>query len=268
MDVVIDSSIDVVPNDGLLIPSQHHYYHQILTCLGYPADQPPVADLLRQLDHLTGKWLVISPIHWQATHNDAMIMAVGEELQLQETEAQAWFNALAEFLKPTQLHYYNSHTWLMQCNDQPPIFAKPAHTLRHQSMMPHLEFLDDSLFWQRFITECQMFLSGHSLNKQRSFPLNGLWIWGGGELQLPGKRPIVVDEQQNKQLATCLSTNVNIYSPQQHFTDDTLILWRDVERITELQQHLKQQAVSWYWNNQAYSSKPASWFKRLWSHIK
>ncbi len=130
---------------------------------------------------LDGDWLVISPIYWQATHNDAMIMAYGEALDLPDDESRRWFAALADFLKDDNvtLHYQDAHTWLIQFAQCPPIHSKPVHMLLQQPLMQHLKTLDPTLFWSRFITENQMFFSEHPLNKARigRYPINGVWVW-------------------------------------------------------------------------------------------
>lgn len=269
MNVVINSCIDNVPEGSLPLPNQGHYYHHILTCLGYPLFEPPVADLLRRLHGLDGTWLVVSPIHWQATHNDAMIVAAGDDLQLTELESQKWFEAFADFVSDEKIsaYYHDASTWLIQLDGHPRITAKPVHSLLHQSMMPQLEALDTTFFWQRFMTESQMFFSGHALNTLRNgrYPINGLWIWGGGVLRQPGKHAIVVNDQHTQSLAALLSTNVSLYSAEQSYPHDTLMLWSDLERLGDLQTKLTKQTVSWYWNNHVYQLKPKHWLRRLWS---
>ncbi len=301
MNVVINSYIDKVPEGGLPIPNQEsvivlaasgfplpdghgsvvpgermieapnqgHYYQHILSCLGYPLLTPPVADLLRRVHELDGDWLVASPISWQATHNDAMIVAAGDDLQLTELEGQTWFEAFAEFVSAEDLraYYHDANTWLIQRNQHPSITTKPVQAMLHQSMMPHLEAMDNTFFWQRFMTESQMFFSGHVLNTLRTgrYPINGLWIWGGGVLQAPSKHPIVVDNPQACSLATLLSSNVSVYSAEQTYPRDALVLWSDLSRLRDLQTTLTKRTVSWYWNNHTYQIKPKHWLKRLWS---
>ncbi|MDP3704481.1 MAG: hypothetical protein Q8R24_01050 [Legionellaceae bacterium] len=269
MNVVINSCIDTVPEGSLPIPNQSHYYHHILSCLGYPLLTPPVADLLRKWHGLDGVWLVVSPIHWQATHNDAMIVAAGEDLQLTELEGHQWFEAFAEFVsaETMRVHYHDASTWLIQLSEHPIITAQPVQTMLHQSMMPHLDGMDHTFFWQRFMTESQMFLSNHALNTSRigRYSINGLWIWGGGVLQTRSKCTIVVDNQHAFSLATLLSLNVSFYSAERIYPRDALVLWSDLSRLKALQAKLTKQTVSWYWNNCTYQTKPKHWLKRLWS---
>lgn len=138
---------------------------------------------------IDGHWLTVSPIYWQATHNDAMIMACGAELDLPDDESRRWFEALAAFLvhDKVKLHYHDAHTWLIQFDAAPPINAVPVHTLIQQSMMQQLKALDPTLFWSRFLTETQMFFSEHPLNKAREerYPVNGVWVWDATHVPKP-----------------------------------------------------------------------------------
>lgn len=273
MDIVINADIVSPPENSTVIPTQGNFYHNILSCLGYPNNAPPVADLLRKYHHLEGEWLVASPIHWQATHNDAMIIASGSQLELSEQDSQCWFEAFKEFVAPenVRLHYHDAQMWLIQSDDKPQITAKPAYFLQHQSMMPELEALDKTLFWQRFITENQMFFSSHSLNKSRTglYPINGVWLWGGGKLAPKMQTQMISNDHDLLELASLLSTNVNETHALSGAEKNSLVLCADLNQHTHhaLQEQLQKNTVSWYWNNLAYQSKPKSWISRLMERI-
>ena len=275
MDVVINAelhcerSIDEVPASTVSLSHQGDFYPNILACLGYSNESPPVADLLRSYHGLEGEWLVASPIHWQATHNDAMIVASGHELSLTDQESRLWFAALSEFvtLDNIKLHYHDAYTWLLQCNGKPQMTAKPVHMLHHQSMMPELRRLDDSLFWQRFITENQMFFSAHSLNTARSelYPINGVWLWGGGQLYDRVQTPLICADDSLQRLANILSTNVSADNSTLSITKHSVFLFNElnIDEQRALQTRLQKNTVQWYWNNVAYLSKPKRWLSRL-----
>lgn len=258
MDVIINSDALSVPEGTTPIVRVGEYYHQLLTCLGYDENRPPVADLLRRYHGLDGEWLVASPIYWQASHNDAMIVACGSALQISEDESMRWFDALADFLKndPIKLHYHDASTWLIQPNEYIPIQSKPVHALIQQSMMMQLHGLDPTFFWQRFITENQMFFSEHPLNQSRTdrYPINGLWIWGGGELNSPGLVPIVYDDEVGARLANLLSTRTIAYLPGQKYSKETIY-------ILSTSPEFKKHTARWYWNNLAYMSKRKRWWQ-------
>lgn len=269
MDVVINSSSDAVPDGATSMTTYSNYYHNMLVCLGYPIDAPPVADWLRRYHSLEGEWVVVSPVHWQATHNDAMIIASGHELTLSEAESRVWFAELSEFvaLYKIKLYYHDKVTWLLQCDGRPPITAKPVHMLHHQSLMPELKKLDETLFWQGFLTENQMFFSAHPLNQKRKDTcfINGLWLWGGGYLHECVQKPLLCSDDSLLPLAKLLSTDVDSYYSVSSIARDSVLMFTTLSQHDklELQLRLQKNTVRWYWNNLAYLSKPKSWWSRF-----
>ena len=269
MDIVINGEIDKLPDAHVLIPHHGHFYHNISACLGYSKDYPPLADLLRRYHGLEGEWLIVSPIHWQATHNDAMIIASGHELQLSEQESQRWFAAFSDFVAADFMdtYYHDAHIWLLRCDGKPPIVAKGVSTLRHQSMMPELRALDSTLYWQRFITENQMYFSSHPLNKDRDkcYDINGIWIWGNGAPENRTQKPFVCFDPGLVKLANLLSTTVSIYAASAAYSKNVLLLCNQLSPMqqTALNTHLQQHTVRWYWNNVAYQSLPNTWWSRF-----
>lgn len=259
MDIIINA-----PSPGAESVQIGNYYHNILNCLGYPENSPPVAELLRRYHHLDGHWLVLSPVHWQATHNDAMIVACDEALDLTDEESRDWFAALVEFLEHdnVKLHYHDAYTWLIQFSECPPINARPVHQLLHQSLMQQLQALDASLFWSRFITENQMFFSEHPLNKTRTgrYPINGVWVWGDGEL-IQGNQALVCGDEAACELAQIVSTQVSRYVPSPRILKNTIMLFSAFnEQQTD---QFKKNTVHWYWNNASYETRALGWFSRL-----
>jgi len=134
-------------------------------------------DDVKKKDH----WLVATPVHWIATHNDAMITACNSSLKLSEEDSRRFFTAIAAdaACSGVVMRYHDPYSWFIRAPGHPPINAKSAESLLHQSLMPTLQLLDTTFFWQRYLTECQMFLSTHSLNKERILvpTINGIWIW-------------------------------------------------------------------------------------------
>lgn len=274
MDIVINANSVSIPEGKTPIQTQGHYVQNILACLDYPLDAPPLAELLRQFHELEGEgqWFIASPIHWQATHNDAMIIASGEELELCDDASRRWFEAFTNFIatEGMQLHYHDAYTWLLRAPEKPEILAKPAYAMHHQSLMPVLQNLDGTLFWQRFLTENQMFFNTHPLNNERTGPysINGVWIWGGGRLHAPVQSPIVCDGLVDSRLAHLLSTNVTAYQSIRSFSKNQILLFHALDKQTQhhLELHTQQYRVRWYWNNLAYESPPKNWLLRMLSH--
>ncbi|KTD21117.1 hypothetical protein [Legionella londiniensis] len=270
MDVIVNDRLESLPEGSIQVPGYGDFYYHLLSCLGYSSNHFPLADLLRRCHGLEGDWYIASLIHWQATHNDAMITASPDDLKLSELEARLWFAALKEFIaaENMELFYSNPHLWLIQCKQPRTIQAKPLYDVLNQSMMTHIRNLDSTLHWQRFITECQMFLGSHSLNDNRpDLPINGLWVWGGGALAKPGTRPIISGDSGYSYLASFLSTKVIPYEPRRSYPDNAVLLFATlaVKDLANLQNQLKHYTVNWHWNNLSYTTKPRKWWSRLWS---
>ena len=268
MNIIINTSIDHIPDGFELIPNQGNYYHHILSCLGYPEERPPVAELLSRYHGLEGRWLVVSPIHWQATHNDAMIIASGDALQLSDEEGRCWFDVFQAWmsLENIRVLYHDANTWLMQCEDKPLLHAKPVHSLHNQSLILELRQLDSTFYWQRLITEGQMLLSEHTLNKERgSLPvINGVWFWGEGALDTKEQGVLIFSDEPSMKLARTLSSEVGLATvacPE----NSLILLHREIPN--ELSFYKKQPAketVQWYWNNLACSRiKKKNWLSRF-----
>ncbi|GGI75431.1 hypothetical protein [Legionella impletisoli] len=267
MHVVINAEIDALPQNANLISNGGNFYAHVLACVGYPIDALPVGALLAKQFELSGEWLVASPVYWEATHNDALMKASGADLHFSEKESEAWFIAFTEFVRVDgfETYFVDKHTWLLRCDEKPPIVSIPIHHALHQSMMPLLQSLDNTMYWQRFMTESQMFLSSHALNEQRNdFPINGIWLWGEGELHEQGKKPILAQTESLVRLAQILSKHSKRYEPSYRPTKDSLLLFDDLkdESLFQLQQQLKNKSVQWFWNNAVYQTRSKRWFAR------
>ncbi|WP_133127837.1 hypothetical protein [Legionella nagasakiensis] len=272
MDVIINAQHTVVPEPSIRLTEHGHFYHHLLSCLNYSDKYPPVADLLGRYYGLEGRWLVVSPVHWEATHNDAMMIATSHELHLSEEESRQWFSAFAEFSaeERMQAYYCDAHTWLLRYDDKPEIIAKPAHSLLHQSLLPHLQALDETFYWQRFITESQMFFNTHPLNDKRpDCSINGLWLWGSGRLNTSVCIPVICGDSYLIEIANHLSSDVRLYQPSQSLPKNAILLidCLDANELHHLQVQLCHTTVHWYWNNGVYCTRPKKWLSRLWGSI-
>ncbi|WED44315.1 hypothetical protein [Legionella cardiaca] len=245
------------------------YYTNVLGCMGFDASNPPIADLLRIYYKLEGNWLVASPIHWEATHNDAMITATDSNLVLSEEESRLLFADVAEFLSLYNIDafYHDPYTWLLKIDNKPTISSQSVYAMLHQSLMPALNKLDKELFWQRLITELQMFLSSHPLNikRQHQLPINGLWFWGEGEFKPKSNKKLITDDEVLLGLIPKIA-QISPLSSSFTFDKNSMIFIKYPQRIdiSSLKEKTQKYTVHWYWNNLAYSKQPARWWSRLW----
>lgn len=271
MDLIINDIKDEAPSDSSSLHGLKDYYQNILLCLGYEEQHLPLADLLKYYHHLSGQWFVATPVHWEATHNDAVLVAGAKELALSEEESRLWFKEVADFLKDDGFNpvYHDAQTWLFKAEGKPPFKSKSLSSILHQSLMPLLTNLDNSLYWQRLFTELQMYLSAHPLNLRREseLPVNGLWFWGEGCMQKYGKKVITTDDKILQAWADETGQKMSVLSANSNIQPEQLIVIYDAKQIKlcNLEDKIKKNQVNWYWNNCSYSKKAAAWWSRLWS---
>lgn len=268
MDVIINDNKDSPPLNSKLLNEQGSFELNFLSVLGFDIYNPPLGDFLRQYYQLDGNWVAVSPIHWQVTHNDALITLSGEALNLSQQESHEWFKVVAEFLSEEHLHlhYHDSVTWLLRVDNKPPIKSSPVHLLLNQSLMPHLEKMDATLYWQRLFTELQMFLSNHRLKHQRvNGPvINGLWIYGSGQFYL--EKEVQTDDLQFLQAFSDKAGRFELTKVQDN-KGIVLLKHMTQRHLAELTDVFKDQNTNWYWNNKAYQTDKKRWWNKLWRKL-
>jgi hypothetical protein len=265
MNVVINSECHAVPYDVALLTSEEHMVLNLLASIGYDPVNPPLGDLLRKSHRLEGEWVVLSPVHWQATHNDAMIVSAGSDLQLSEQESRHWFKLLNDYLYDDgmTLFYHDEHTWLLEVTNKPHLNARPVHRVINHSLMPELAQLDSTMYWQKFFTECQMFFA----SQPNATTVNGIWAWGSGTLS-DNQTVTICAEESYLSMASICSNHVTLYTPSIQPGDYQILLLNEFATLSsQHQQELLQRPVHWYWNNSAYASTRLNWFIRIWRKL-
>lgn len=265
MDVIINANADCLPHGSKQLDTQYNYLLNILHGLGFQEENPPVADFLRQIYNLEGDWLVVEPVFWEASHNDAMIMTAGSHLYLTEEESRSLFRDVALFLAEDglALHYHNAFTWLVKVDGKPKISCKPASLMLHQSMMPVIKGMDDTMYWQRLLTELQMYLSAHSCRQRDGLmPINGLWFYGDGTFKFAHNTTVVTDDEQ---LLASFPFNTQRLSFDESKFNHSIVVINDYQKNTmdNLLSAIGNQPVRWFWNNMAWSTPRKNWWARL-----
>lgn len=261
MDVVIHANCPLTGIPKQPIKGYGHAYLHLLKCLGYGDNEYPVGEWLRLYHGLEGKWLVVTPIHWQASHNDVVLLACGASMNGTEVQMRQAFDVFSVFAAEAgvRVHYHDPYTWLLHCDDKPTIHALPPYVLLQQSIFSSIQSLDPTLYWQRFITEVQMLFAQHL---SPSSQINGVWIWGEGALKAASDRPVWVSRPHQLEMASLLSNHVQSGEEKEKVT----LLWFESlspEAHSSLCTQLKPYAVNWYWDNLAYHTKKSSWFSRF-----
>lgn len=264
MDIIVNGDMKELPANSKSITRQPNYYYSILECLGYEPQHLPLANLLKLYHQLEGDWLIASPVHWEASHNDAMLSAAFSELKLSDEESRLWFFEVADFLKADGFTpiYHDAYLWLFKIDSKPRIYSQTLETLMHQSLMPVFSSLDNSHYWQRLITEMQMYLSAHPLNlKRQGLTINGLWFWGEGTFEFKN-RTILSDDP------ILLSNNsaIKALTSSTSFNKEDLVIIHDPKQIEDsgLLEKTKTSNLNWYWNNCHYASQKKSWWSKVW----
>lgn len=263
MDVIINSDCTPVPEMAEHVDSQAELH--LLSCVGYDPINPPLGDLLKTVHNLKGNWIVLSPIQWEASHNDAMIVALSKDLDWHEAESRHWFKLFADYLAHDhmELYYHNAHTWLLCVDNKPPLNALPVYQVLNHSLMPELAALDKSLYWQKFFTECQMFFAAHSSTS----PVNGLWPWGAGSLGEMKSVPVDSDATMLP-LAQAVSSKARLYNSSNEFKDIRILFLSDFDALSdEDKEKITKITTRWYWNNCTYTKTNPNWLIRLWRSV-
>lgn len=261
MNVIINANCELTPQDSKPLVSQGSALLNLLSCLDYDVENPPLAALLAKYHQLEGDWLVLNPAHWQASHNNVVITAFGKELELAESELKALFHLFSDYLREggVALYYHDESTWLLSSTHNSLLKTKTIHQIVNKPLMFELAQMDTTMYWQKFFTESQMFFSS-----QQQLVLNGVWLWGGGRLGKKKELSIIAD-YSFFELAQLCATDVSLYEPTSSLTDYDLLLLSDISVLNKThQEQLEKKEVSWFWNDQAYVYSPASWFTRLW----
>lgn len=278
MDVILNTEDEDLVSELIISQEascQGDAYLHLLRLLGTDSLYPPLATFLAFLQDLPGKWALLSPIHWQASHNDVRVLASGEMLGLGEEKALLLFSILEDFFKMANLplHYLDAKYWLINIEGQPKLKAKALPDILQQRFLPHLSQVDQGFFWQRLLTEVQMFLKGQpSWAAESSFSaleVNGVWIWGQGDLTFAvdtkNKRKILCDHAPLLHLNT-LGQRVSLISEAQGFQRNDIV-WlqnKDPSLLLRLKQEALRLPITWHWNNRVYQTRPKTLWERLW----
>ncbi len=163
----------------------------------WDAQHLPVADLIRKSfsEPIAGTMLspdsplvCADPVHFRADRDSAALIPA-DMLQLSDSESDALLESINDFLLPDSLHVSRtaSGQWLMSGKDGRELPSYPPSFLAHRNASAFLSEDEASGSWRRLMTELQMLLHAHPVNKereqQRRLPVNSVWFWGGASLR-------------------------------------------------------------------------------------
>lgn len=143
----------------------------------------PVRAAADGLETGEGYWLCADPVNLQLQHAQMMVLP---EVAPSRAEADALCAGLNEHFDGMGFHFVAPHPkrWYVQLETEPQITTTPLQQVAWcdaKSYQPHGA---DALRWQRIVTEVQMLLYAHPVNRKREERgealINSLWLWGGG----------------------------------------------------------------------------------------
>lgn len=264
LDVIVNAPCTLVPKYARSLSCYRDFMVHALLALEYPIDALPYAALLAKAKKLPGSYVMVSLVHWQASHNDAMFLAVDRELGLDSRQLRIWFEELSPLLEDggSQVFDAGNGQWLLSVGNKERVRAEPPSALRHQSLMPAIAGLGTSGAWQKLFTEAQMFLHAHPLNSRtEKHTINGLWFWGGGVLSGALARPLYTDSSVLQHIVGAQSLDA---LPTSNIEDGVVVLENpDNKLLNRCQALAKTQESRWYWQDAAYAMPVRSWWKRF-----
>lgn len=258
--IILDAFTSLQEIREQVLPSLGTAALNLLESLEYSTSNPPLAALLKAYHQLEGEWVIVSPIRWEATHNDAQIVAFGEALDVKEQDFQSYAHYLAE--AGHSLFYHSPVLWLLRVDGAPPLHAKPVHQLLGKPLMPELLELDSSMYWQKYITESQMFFAA----KMQDSAINGVWLWGSAPLT-PKTTALCVDATCYP-LAQHAQAPVTLYNPELSLKAFPILLIKDLNSLSQAhKKQLKGMHSTYYWNNIAYINSKPHFLHQLWRYL-
>ena len=130
-----------------------------------------------------GYWLCADPVSLQLQRAQMMLVP---DVAASEEEVAALCLSLNEYFGDTGLAFFAPHPqrWYVRLDIDPQLMTTPLRQVEWQDAKFHQPQGADALHWQTMITEMQMVLYAHPLNRVREergeLVINNLWLWGGG----------------------------------------------------------------------------------------
>jgi hypothetical protein len=160
-----------------------------------PAGEAPIAALSRLGEGVSapasGWWLRADPVYLQA--DQARVYLLGNyHLGLRLDEAQALAAELDALVADDGLQFevYDPLRWYLRLPADPGIRTQSLSAALAGDVGELLPTGPEVRRWHRLLTELQMLLHASAVNAEReargALPVNGLWLWGGGELPALG----------------------------------------------------------------------------------
>jgi hypothetical protein len=138
-------------------------------------------------------WLRADPVHLLARRDRLTLVDPGI-LNTSAEEAQELTSLLNRHFAADGLlfHAPRPERWYLRAPGTPRLATRELSQAAGRDVAGALPTGEDSLYWQRTLTEIQMLLHEHPVNQRREarneLPINSVWLWGGGRrARVPGQ---------------------------------------------------------------------------------
>ena len=218
------------------------------------------AFLAQQMGLPSGQWMVVSPVHCQVTHNDAMIIATCQEFEWQsamEDYYQSFVKWMAQDGIP--VHRFSNTIWLMDASHLPELNTLPLDEMNHRSLQPYLSNLPSP--WLKWWTEVQMML--HGVYGQGPYAVNAVWPWGGGVLPTFDNIWTLSENHLYREMLK-IYPQVAVWQSHVKLKDQAIFLIEDTEQSLLSKLPLNQFVSHWWWLD-THAEIPA---KTMWDTFK
>lgn len=166
----------------------------LLNRLGWQGDENndvPVAaleHLLADSDGISDRfWFRANPINLLEDQN-YLIMSYPSMLNLDLDESKALADSINQHFAEDGWHVevIDNSRWYLRLDKNPCIRTTPAWRVVGRDIFNLMPEGENSIQWHSWLMELQMLLFNHPVNEKRTgqglAAVNGLWLWGGGNL--------------------------------------------------------------------------------------
>jgi len=269
--VVIDRECPYDFENQEKLPNHGDY---LTNCLATICSTPlaSLATFFKEFLSLDGPCLIMSPVKIESGHNDSVISEEYSQHTIDKDYLSDIFHACKEFLVADGLclHWINGHYWLLEGSRETPLCqAKPVQAMKHLSLFPEMQRLDEKSYWARLLTELQMLCNSHPATFNRQLQnlsiINGVWLWGQAAMDL--SKPVIhaisddpswLDFHKN---SNCL---IKSWEFDTHNGKISHVFLKDCddEKLLQLELFNKKSDVIWHWNDISYCIKKQPWWQR------
>ena len=176
-------------------PMREHSLEDWL-CRTFGVAGQAIAPITLQADGVETKehyWLRADPVNLRILHDQLVLQPA---TAASEDEAAQLCAALNEHFSGDGLYFLAPHLrhWYLRLEGDPDIQTTQLTKVMGKNIHHFLPQGPDELRWHGILNEIQMLLHAHPLNQAREqrgeWPINGLWLWGGGYAGVSLKSPL------------------------------------------------------------------------------